>query len=266
MAVIVPTYVYTDGATFSVTDHNTNIYSETAAASILGEVNGNLDINNFDPTFRVQDYHVRPEEVVRVRSDYARDSVDYFSEAESGPPVADENEREELVNVAGCGMRFWIPYASTVVLNMGFFVNLFRLHLGSTSDQESVTDTDYGDVRVQLSIGSAGSAPVVVKETKRGLPVSAQLNPSSTYVLENWEDVGSFYIDLHHTTRATPGWFDVHLRMLLSEGIGGVSYNVYRTFPKAGGGATRNLTHPHQAHTRVSFGIRHPVALVLKNS
>lgn len=265
MAVIVPTYSYVDGAVFDATSHNVNIYSETAAASILGEANGNLDINNFDPTFQVRDYHIRPEEAVRVRSDYARDSIDYFSEAESGPDVAEDAVREELVDVAGCGMRFWIPYASVVTVNMGFFVNIFRLHLGSNTDQESTTNIDFGDVRLQLSIGSGGSAPVVIQETKRGLPVSAQLNPSSTYGLENWEEVGSFYIDLHHTSRASFGWYDVHLRMLLSEASDDVNYNVLRNFPQAVATA-RPYTGQHRIHTRVSFGIRHPVALVLKSS
>lgn len=268
MATIAPTYAYTTGATLDINGHNANIYSETSGRSILGEVNGNLNINNFSGgAFAVRDYLVRPEEAVRVRSDYARDSVDYFSEAESGPDVADENAREELINVAGCGLRFWIPYAAVVVWNMGFFVNIFRIHRGRNGNGEDTTDDSFGDIRIQLSVGIDSGTPSVIQESKRGLPVSAELNTVSPFSLTNYEEVGSFYIDLHHTSRTTgAGWVDLHLRLLLTEPADGLADSVLRTLPKDIAGAARNTTADHQIHNRVSFGIRHPVALVLKSS
>lgn len=266
MAVITPSYVYTDGAVLNVSGHNGNIYSETSGISLLGEANGNLNINNFDAAFEVRDYLIRPEEAVRVRSDYARDSIDYFSEAESGADATTATAREELVNVAGCGLRFWIPYASTIIWNMGFFVNIFRLHRGSNSDPAELTNDEYGEVRLQLSVGVAGAAPSVVQESKRGLPVSARLDTTSS-ALSVWEELSSFYIDLHHTSRVSgPGWCDIHLRMLLREPEDAPARNIARSYPKDNGGGARTLTIAHTLHNRVSFGVRHPVALVLKNS
>lgn len=265
MATIAPTYAYTTGAVLDINGHNANIYSETSGRSILGEVNGNLNIDNLAAAFAVTDYLVRPEEAVRVRSDYARDSIDYFSEAEGGPTVADEAQREELINVAGCGLRFWIPYAAAVVFNMGFFVNVFRLHYGSETSQEVLANIDFGDIRLQLSVGVDGAAPSIIQESKRGLPISARLDASSPYDLDGFDEVASFYIDLHHTARTTgAGWCDVHLRMLLSETDNPTTWQILRNIPKAGGGGAKAITVTHNIHNRVSFGIRHPVALVLK--
>lgn len=268
MAVIAPTYAYTTGAVLDINGHNGNIYSETSGRSVIGEANGNLNINNLAGTFKVRDYLVRPEEAVRVRSDYARDTVDYFSEVESGPDVADEHAREELVNVAGCGLRFWIPYASSVLWDMGFFVNVFRPHIGAATAQEDTTNDDFGEIRLQLSIGHSGNTPSVVAETKRGLPVSVQVESSAPYdEIGLHENVCSFYIDLHHLSRVTQaGWCDLHLRMLLREPESASKRNVVVNLPKDNTGAPRTLTLAHTLHNRVSFGIRHPVALVLKNS
>ena len=268
MTTIAPTYGYTTGAVLDIGGHNANLYSETAGRSVIGEINGSIDHLNLTGAFQVRDYHVREEEMVRVRSDYARDTVDYFSEVESGPDVADEAAREELVNVAGCGLRFWIPYASSVLWTMGFFVNLFRPHLGSSTAQEDTINDDFGEIRLQLSIGHSGSAPSVVAESKRGLPASVRIETSAPYAVATpYEHVCSFYIDLHHLSRVTQaGWCDIHLRMLLREPESASTQNVIVQLPKDNTGGPRSLTLAHTLHNRVSFGIRHPVALVLKNS
>lgn len=268
MATISPTYAYTTGAVLDIGGHNANLYSETSGRSVIGEVNGNLMIDNLAGSFQVRDYLIRQEEAVRVRSDYARDTVDYFSEVESGPDVADEAAREELVNVAGCGLRFWIPYASSVLWNMGFFVNLFRPHLGSSTAQEDSTNDDFGEVRLQLSVGHSGNAPSGVAESKRGLPASVRIETASPYaVAAPYEHICSFYIDLHHLSRVTQaGWCDIHLRMLLREPEGAATRNIIVQLPKDNTGGARSLTLAHTLHNRVSFGVRHPVALVLKNS
>ena len=261
MTTIAPAYAYADGAALSIVGHNLNMYSETAGEGFYSESNGGLSSANLDGKFKVQDHHVWPEEAIRVRSDYMRDSIDYFSEAETGADVAEDAAREELFNVAGCGLRFYVPYASSVLWNVGFFVNIFRLHRGSSSNQEDSTNQAFGDVRLQLSISEAGGAYSVISHSKRTLPVSARLDTTS-FGLSVYESTCAFRFDLHHFSRdIAAGWHDIHLKLLLSEPAGGLSSDVTRSIPKDNG-STRDRDYSHRLHNRVTFGIRNPVAIV----
>lgn len=265
MATIVPTYAYTDGAALNISGHNTNLYSVTDGEGVYSEANGGIQAANLDAAFAIQDYHVWPEEAVRVRGDNSRQMVDYFSDFESGPDVAEDAVREELINVAGCGLRFYLPYSADVLMTAGFFVSIWRPHIASGSQEDS-TDIDVGDVRMQMVIdlpaGSAGSSGVV-SHTKRGLPVSVRLNIFNDTMLQV-EQVACFYFNLHHFERSVAaGFVDFHLRLLLKQS-GFETRAVFTPIPRDdSGGGSRDITLDHNLFDRVTFGIRNPCALIL---
>lgn len=263
MPTIVPAYAYTDNAALSVSGHNLNLFSATSAEGAYSEANGWLDSNNRDPSFLVQNYHVWPEEAMRVRTDDNRQTVDYLSAVETGADVVDGNAREELVNVAGCGLRFYLPYSSDVLLTAGFFVSVWRPHVAS-SNQEVNTNVNLGDIRMQLTMdlpaGSGGSSGVI-SHSKRGLPVSVRLNLNDGVLLQV-EDVACFYFNLHHFERdVTKGFMDFHLRLLVKQPPGEATYSVTSPIPRDSTGV-RTLALNHNFYNRVTFGIRNPCALV----
>lgn len=263
MATIVPTYAYTDGAALNISGHNTNLYSVTDGEGVYSEANGGIQAANLDAAFAIQDYHVWPEEAVRVRGDNNRQTVDYFSAVETGADVADGNVREEMVNVAGCGLRFYLPYRADVLMTAGFFVSVWRPHAaGSENDGINI---DLGDIRLQMTIdlpaGSAGSSGVV-NHTKRGLPVSVRVNVA-TGIVTQVEDVACFYFNLHHFERnVTAGFVDFHLRLLVKQPPGDLTYSVVTPIPADTTGA-RSVSYSHNFYNRVTFGIRNPCALIL---
>lgn len=263
MATIVPTYAYTDGAALNISGHNINLYSTVDGEGVYSEANGGIQAANTDLAFEIQDYHVWPEEAVRVRGDNNRQTVDYFSAVETGADVADGNAREELVNVAGCGLRFYVPYQCDVLFTAGFFVSVWRPHVGG--DQEDATNIDLGDIRMQLTMdlptGSVGTSGVI-GHSKRGLPVSVRVN-TATDVVTQVEDVACFYFNLHHYEReVSMGFVDFHLRLLIKQPPGELTYAVVIPIPADTTGA-RTLSIDHNFYNRVTFGIRNPCALIL---
>lgn len=264
MAVIVPTYAYATGP-FNVDGHNTNLYSTTATEGIFSEVNGDLMASNLDAAFQMENYHVWPEEAVRVRSDYNNVAVDYMSETETGAQVADGNVREELIAVAGCGLRFYVPYPCDILWSMGFFITIWRPHFGVAADQEDVEDLVLGDIRTQISmnlpVGSVESSGVIA-HTKRGYPASVQSN-RDTGGLSQHEDVACFYVNLHHLTRdVSKGWADIHLKLLLKNPGGGYSSPVLFLTPRRWGGFKEKLIN-HDFYIRATFGSRNAVGLIV---
>lgn len=263
MPIIVPTYAYASGA-FDVDGHNTNLYSGTTTEGVYSEANGYLGAANLDPAFEIEDYHVWPEEAIRVRSEYTNIAVDYMSDKETGADVAEDNVREELVNVAGCGLRFYVPYNCDILWTVGFFVTIWRPHFGTLA-QEDTTDVLLGDVRLQLSMdlpaGSAESSGTLT-HTKRGLPASVQVD-SDTNRMKQREDVACFYINLHHLTRdVTPGWADIHLRLLLRNPSTPYTADLITLVPKKRSGF-KELAVNHEFSIRTTFGTRNPVGLIL---
>lgn len=265
MATIVPTYAYTDGAALNISGHNLNLYSAVAGEGVYSEANGGLQAVNTDLAFEIQDYHVWPEEAVRVRGDNNRQTVDYFSAVETGADVTDGDVREELVNVAGCGLRFYVPYRCDALFTAGFFVSVWRPHVGG--DQEDATNIDLGDIRMQLTqdlpAGSAGSSGVI-GHTKRGLPVSVRVALAGGIgTVTQVEDVACFYFNLHHYERdITTGFVDFHLRLLIKQPPGELTYPTVTNVPRDSAGV-RAYNYDHNYYLRTTFGIRNPCALIL---
>jgi len=264
MTTIAPTYAYTDNAILSVNGHNLNLYSPTAGRGLYSESNGGLDAGNFAAAFRARDHHIWPEEAVRTRGEQSREPVDYWSEADAGPDVDDGNAREELINVAGCGLRFYVPYKSSVLWNIGFFVHVFRPFIGSKNDQE-VSSYTHGDIRLQLSLSEAGGSYGKVAHTRRSLPVSVFIdNDPADPRVTLYEDWCSFYFDFHHMSRnINAGWHDIQLRLGLTEPGGGTQHNIKRVVPSDTNPAGRTQIWNHSIHNRVTFGVRNPTGLVL---
>lgn len=261
MATITPTYAYATGP-FNVDGHNTNLYSETAGEGIYSEANGNLF--SFDAGFEMKDYHVWPEEAMRVRSDYTNIAVDYMSEVETGADVLDGDVREELINVAGCGLRFYVPYPCDVLWSVGFFVTVWRPHFGSMS-QEDATNSVLGDVRLQLSMDLpplSVEADGVISHTKRGLPASVHVD-SATDRMRQREDVACFYINLHHLTRnVSKGWADIHLKLLLKNPSTPYTADVITLVPRKRNGFKEKAL-SHEFFIRTTFGARNAVGLII---
>lgn len=253
MAVITPTYVYTDGAAFDTSGHNGNIYSETAGRGIMSESNGGLDTNNFTVGFEIEDYHVWPEEAVRVRTDKSREAVDYFSinvqQAES--------DNWDVRNVASCGVRFYVPYSGIILFNVGFFVNYFRPYIGDS--QEAGPDNPYGRIRYWLVMND----DTPLDATIRRLPCSAYINQGTPEV-EVYEASSAFYVNLHHYARGvTPGWYDIQLKVQIENDANNADEAINRVIPGNGSSQTVTEEYEHDVYNRVTFGIRNATALAL---
>jgi hypothetical protein len=147
MADITLPYAPADGATFTPGPWNLDVESTTAAASLIGELDGRLSDANFAGAARIRPEHPKPYETFRRAEGHLTCTLDYFEDAftqynsqtEEPPSGSDP-----FITVAGASSRVFLPYDCTsVVYTASMFYTVFQMR---SRAQNLETETRTGPV------------------------------------------------------------------------------------------------------------------------
>ena len=257
MTVTTP-YSYVNGQVLDPDGHNGNVYSTTPGQGVVSEINGGL--NTFTSDFKIQKEHVWPEQATRARQESALESIDVFSDAfsETGDTI--------YRAVAGCAVRMYLPYASTLSLwQWSVFVHPFHVL--------PVTDNNEGQPPSVTSVSSnifirARLNGTNLDHTKRPLPTTAVYTRTNTpaYTMDAQESRFSLQFDMSHLQEdVSAGWHDLSLTMYMEPLFDGEDENraLYTSPVNRLIGPLSSTSFGHTFYQRASFGIRNARVLTL---
>ena len=226
------TSIYSDGNNFDTEKHAVNLYSPSfPASSLYGRLNGRLGDDTLHADFRLNREHVWPNLMARAFGTSSLLPVEYFSTsgAAGGSPYSLVHDPENYGTLAGTSIKFFLPYASTCLIDISTYLSIWRAFY--------VDDDDIGDPqaperdRVHSQVARLRLVVDSQVEMERGLPFSAQMSPAKRRgggLIElsgGEETVGDirmhevsqgFYKSMHHLTTLTAGWHEAHLEYRLS--------------------------------------------------
>ena len=248
MSVVIP-YKYITGSILDPDGHNQNIYTDTPHTGIMSTANGQLHSTNFDSSFQVQSEHIHPEEVLRGRQDSGLETLDYFSDG-----IAD-SDQATFVNVAGCGVKVYVPYSATLALWQWsfFFSNLKSVTLDQHDEYVS------GDIVVRAALN--GTA---LQHTMRGLPETSTHGVYAGYNNSN-ETMACQYWDMSHLqTNLSAGWHDLNLTIYMQQVLDSDSAAThYQSATRKTGVFSGSTSIRHYIYNRASFGVRNARVLTI---
>ena len=97
----------------------------TPYEGLMSGSNGRLDTKNLDPNFRLGSEHIQHEQATLSRGDSMLDTSTIYGTGIANNTITSENEtfsEERFVNVPGCTLRWYQPYATSVsILQWSFF-------------------------------------------------------------------------------------------------------------------------------------------------
>ena len=251
MSVIIP-YNYVNGNILKPDQHNRNIYTDTLHEGLMSTANGQLHSTNFSSDFEVQSEHVHPEEVIRGRQERGLETLDYFSDG------IGDSDQATFVNVAGCGVKVYIPYDITLaVWQWSFFFSDFRsLIFESTSDDAG--DYKTSDIVVRASLNGTG-----LLHTMRSLPQTSKSGVLNDYNNTN-EKMAAMSWDMSHMQEdVSAGWHDLNLTIYMEQvlaTVDGAPLEQTLSVPR-GGFSGSSVT--YYLYNRASFGIRNARVLTI---
>jgi hypothetical protein len=261
MATITAATTYPTGL-LNIAGHNANVFSTTAGQGVMSEPNGNLEIANLDPTFKVRDEHVMSEEAVMAKSEGLTAPMDVYNNAfamrEEDDPV--------FVPIGGLCQRVYIPFnVSAVMWQWSFYVAVWRPFMVQTAEDQ-LLGADIPQVSVRLFIDG-----VEYPAFRRPLPVSADLWLSSTVGVNhfgsagtqiNYENVSAVWYDISKLqTTVAAGYHELSVKLYMprvhfndaeDETQTQVGVVQYAASPENDGDTTVTST----VHTRVTLGSR----------
>jgi hypothetical protein len=106
MSTIILPYVYGSGTTYSAEDHADNLHSLTSGASIFGELNGGLTIDNFDADFEILAEHIIPG---HAKANHTEDGTKPVVIVDNMLSTSSEDD-EAFVALPGCAIKFYSPF------------------------------------------------------------------------------------------------------------------------------------------------------------
>lgn len=262
MATITAATTYPTGL-LNIAGHNANVFSTTAGQGVMSEPNGNLEIANLDPTFKVRDEHVMSEEAVMAKSEGLTVPMDVYNNAfamrEEDDPV--------FVPIGGLCQRVYIPFnVSAVMWQWSFYVAVWRPFMVRVFET-TLLGADIPQVSVRLFIDG-----VEYPAFRRPLPVSADLVLSDTIGASaggsaipsqiNYENVSAVWYDISKLqTQVAAGYHELSVKLYMprvhfndEEDETQTQFGVlkFATSPENDGDTTVTTT----IHTRVTLGSR----------
>jgi len=247
MSVILP-YSYVNGTTLNTDGHNRNVYTDTPHEGVMSTANGQLHSTNFNPGFEVKSEHIHPEEVIRGRQDSGLETLDYFSDG------IGEVAETTFVNVAGCGVKVYIPYNITLAMwQWTFFFSDFRTLTVENPDDQTPEFID-ADIIVRASLNGS---PLL--HTMRSLPQTST-DGLSKDLASTAEKRASMSWDMCHMQEdVSAGWHDLNLTIYMEQFLHQVGNKAGSSFQAAGsfkkGGFSASSTQ-YYLFNRASFGVR----------
>ncbi|MAZ73579.1 MAG: hypothetical protein CMC70_10585 [Flavobacteriaceae bacterium] len=250
MSVILP-YSYVNGVPLKPDEHNRNVYTDTPHEGVMSTANGKLHSTNFGSGFEVQSEHIHPEEVIRGRQGAGLETLDYFSDG-----IGEVGEAA-FVNVAGCGVKVYIPYDVTLALwQWTFFFSDFRTLTVEDATDDS-PDFASADIIVRASLNGS---PLL--HTMRSLPQTSTtgLDPDIVGTGGTAEKRSSMSWDMCHMQEGlSAGWHDLNLTLYMEQFLHQISGSLGDAFEVSGSqkrGGFSSRTASYYLFNRASFGVR----------
>ena len=257
MSVRIP-YAYTDGSTFSPTDHNTNIYDVGTSGGeengILSALNGGVVAADFNSGFEILRESVQPGEGIIVEGSMVTHSNDFYDD------VFGDFESATFLKIPGRGLRIDLPWDGDVLWNIQCYI--------STDHFSQAIDAVEKRPDLLLRPTIDGSA---VTALTRGVPVTTMLDASST-PFETYEGLYSTSgvptsnaTEARRASRYAMSW----LSQGLSAGPHEIALTLYmekvatvnKILVSYFANGDTSVNSPIEAHCRVTFGISHVTAL-----
>jgi hypothetical protein len=267
MAIINPSLVYADGSVLDTEGHNKNIYTvESANEGILSVANGGLDNGNIDAKgISLSPEHVQSEQGMRTRQEFMLESIDCFQDRFG---TADDHTTpitagvDYWKNVPGCGIRFYLPYKATILLQWSFFISPFRVlrYTGGTEgDQAGGTKDEEATMLVAAKYG-VGDTKTLLRHTERGVPLSAffkaPVGSSPAQQTPSVPNKKCVYWDMSHMVQsAAAGWHELNLSVYMNKLSTKQNYQW--------SGIVGEVDRSSYFMQRLSFGVRNARVLVL---
>ena len=268
MTTIIPSLTYSDGTILDTEAHNKNIYTvETPDQGIASVANGGIDNNNMDPSgLTLSPEHIQTEQGVRTRQEFMLESIDCFqdrfgtSDTHTVPATA---PGDYWKNVPGCGIRFFLPYTATVLLQWSFFISPYRVMRFDESYVDG-DDTIRGvKTKEAKMFVAARYDSQLLRHTERGVPFagffgrpSPSTDPRITRSRNGPPNKRCVYWDMSHLVQGAPaGWHELNLAVYMEKLTASESYQWSSI-----AGEVTSTTYFMQ---RLSFGVRSARVLIL---
>jgi len=217
MATITYSYAPADGSPLSISGINGNIWSATSGRSIYGELNGYLNLANFDSGVTLEPGIVRRFDFcVSAQSGARTDQV--FTDRLFSDNGYNSIE-DDWISVASAGTRIYLDRDHDQVLyNVSAFVSALRQRKSSNGNPDEAIFSG-PELYYQLFVDG-----VAIGHTRRPLPISwwPGTNPGPAVAMVAREQVLCRHIDLVHldTGAITAGWHSVDLRFFMPRNTG----------------------------------------------
>lgn len=170
MSTVVYDYTPTTGQALTASGLNANNYQAAAGKSIYETTNGHLEAVNFDPSFQIRGYQVRPFQAGHALSVGRTPSNDYFSDLWMGDGVGYQP-------IAGCAITFWTEYAcSAALFTAAAFVSGWRQFGADNGGWPNRLEAPDISVRTFFATGNTIRT---LNHSQRDLPQTVYLNPAS---------------------------------------------------------------------------------------
>jgi len=243
MATIVFPYAIVDGNTLNAEQLSRNIHSGTHGESVQGEINGNLDSNNLDPTFRLDRQHIAPGELGRIEGvgDGGLTTIHLDSRA-----FGSSLSEAKYITIPGLGCRWHLPYGATCLITWDFLLSVWKMWDGIFSAPTVAA-------QIILQAGLDGTA---LAGTQTLVPETAWVNTPDPYI-ESRESVNTSWRSLAHVVTLAPGWHEITMRIWMRADSTADTILWPTTLP-----APSDLEPVYHA-ARVTIGHRHPQVLIL---
>ena len=249
MTVIIP-YTYVNGTRLDTDGHNKNIYTDTLHEGVLSTTNGQLHSTNFAPGFEVKSEHVHPEEVIRGRQERGLETLDYFSDG-----IGDSGEAT-FTNVAGCGVKVYVPYDVTLALwQWTFFFSDFR-NLLLEGDGDGVR-VDKADILVRANLNGAA-----LSHTMRALPQTSTNGIENDYRHANEKMAAMSWDMCHMQEDVSAGGHDLNLTIYMEQLLSSTG-GPLETDTTVDRGFWKETEVKHYLYNRASFGVRNARVLTI---
>ena len=264
MAVIIPATTYPDGASLSISNHNTNVFSTTVGSGVMSEPNGNLQSANLTPGFTVRAEHVMSEEAVFARADRSLFPYDVYNNAFGHR----EDETRSYVALGGLNHRVYLPYnASVLIWQWSYFISVWRPYLSSGGEETTVGNQNIPDLVVRVYFDGT-----FISAFTRAFPVTANVwydrtGTADDDLVSSFDDQNAIWLDnAKMVNSATKGFHELSVRVFMprvstdTETQATVNLPTLRFSPQ--GNNTDFVT--CNVHTRVTLGTRNVRAVVFR--
>ena len=202
---------------------------------LISTLNGRLTYPNLNENFRLEDYHIQPEQASLARTESMLDSATIF-----GDGIPNLVEDSNFFTLPGCSLRWYQPYATSVSLMQWSFFLSYNLWRGVYKDM----DGDVRGVNTPILLRCRLDDTVVPSSTRHlGQNMFHPVSPGAPdRTDQTGPGVNSFDLFKETPSEAhTASQFDLHHTAALAKGFHEISVECSMTLPEGVGVYLQNL-------------------------